>query len=289
MAEKIKNNRDLFLKFSFMYFLAHILKVLGIDEEIEEIMPTEMISFKKIGRRKIFDNFLDFHVVTKSEKILIFEFKKNPLTKKDLKQAFEYYDRFHCQKKADVKLIIILLSKDGKIKEYTKLDITYHPQIIKTKKINKQKPLSSIRDKLQHNKKLTEEEISLLITLPLFDIKESEADITEEICGYVKFKRHCIPENLYGKMVLAMFLNIEEYVDEEKKEKLLEMINMAEAYQGVISEIRNEARNDGLNEGRNQGRKSIISRLLKKYSVDEVAELLEMKSSEILSIINKVD
>ena len=293
MAEKIKNNRDLFLKFSFMYFLAHILKVLGIDEEIEEIMPTEMISFKKIGRRKIFDSVLDFHVVTKSEKILIFELKKNPLTKKDLKQAFEYCDRLHCQKKADVKLIIILLSKDGKIREYTKLDITYHPQIIKTKKINKQKPLSSIRDKLQHNKKLTEEEISLLITLPLFDIKESEADITEEICGYIKLKRHCIPENLYDEMVLAMFLNIEEYVDEEKKEKLLEMINMAESYQGVISEIRNEARNDGINEGRNQGRdegkKSIISRLLKKYSVEEVAELLEMKSSEILNIINKVD
>ena len=216
MAEKIKNNRDLFLKFSFMYFLAHILKVLGIDEEIKEIMPTEMISFKKIGRRKIFDNFLDFHVVTKSEKILIFEFKKNPLTKKDLKQAFEYYDRLHCQKKADVKLIIILLSRGGKIREYTKLDITYHPQIIKTKKINKQKPLSTIRDKLQHNKKLTEEEISLLITLPLFDIKEGEADITEEICGYIKLKRHCIPENLYDEMVLAMFLNIEEYVDEEK-------------------------------------------------------------------------
>ena len=209
MAEKIKNNRDLFLKFSFMYFLAHILKVLGIDEEIEEIMPTEMISFKKIGRRKIFDSFLDFHVVTKSEKILIFEFKKNPLTKKDLKQAFEYYDRLHCQKKADVKLIIILLSRGGKIMEYTKLDITYHPQIIKTKKINKQKPLSTIRDKLQHNKKLTEEEISLLITLPLFDIKEGEADITEEICGYIKLKRHCIPENLYDEMVLAMFLNIE--------------------------------------------------------------------------------
>ena len=60
---------------------------------------------------------------------------------------------------------------------------------------------------------------------------------------------------------------------------------MAEAYQGVISEIRN----DGINQGRDEGKKSIISRLLKKYSVDEVAELLEMKSSEILNIINKVD
>ena len=90
---------------------------------------------------------------------------------------------------------------------------------------------------------------------------------------------------MYDKMVFTMFFNIEEYVDEEKREKLLEMINMAEAYRGVIAEIKNEARI----EGRNEGKKSIISRLLKKHSVDEVADILEMKSSEILSIINKVD
>ena len=57
---------------------------------------------------------------------------------------------------------------------------------------------------------------------------------------------------------------------------------MAEAYQGVISEIRN----DGINQGRNEGRKCIISRLLKKYSVDEVAEILEMKPSEIEYMLN---
>ena len=48
---------------------------------------------------------------------------------------------------------------------------------------------------------------------------------------------HCIPENLYDGMVFAMFLNIEEYVDEEKKEKLLEMINMAEAYHKVEMKV----------------------------------------------------
>ena len=64
------------------------------------------------------------------------------------------------------------------------------------------------------------------------------------------------------------------------------MINMAEAYPGVISEIRNEARNDGINEGRNEGRKCIITRLLKKLSVDDVAEILEMKPSEIEDMLN---
>ena len=285
MAEKIKSNRDQFLKFSFMYFLSHILRVLEIDEEIDEIMPTEQITFSKIGKRKIFDSFLDFHVVTKSGKILIFEFKKNPLTKNDLKQAFEYYDRLHCKEKADVKLIIILLSRGGKIKEYTKMDITYRPEIIKTKKINKQKPLSTIRYKLQYNNKLTEEECSLLITLPLFDINESEADITEEICGYIRDKKRCIPKHMYDNMVLAMYLNIKEYVGDEKEEEFLEMINMAEAYHGIISEIKKE----GWNDGWNGGEKNIIIRLLKNHSLKEVSDLLEMESSEILDIINRVD
>ena len=37
--------------------------------------------------------------------------------------------------------------KQGKIEEYTELDVTYHPRITKTKKINKQKDLKIIRDK----------------------------------------------------------------------------------------------------------------------------------------------
>ena len=285
MSENIKNNRDRFLKFCFMYFLEHILKVLGIDEEIEDIMPSEHITFKKIGKRKIFDSFLDFHVVTKSGKILIFEFKKNPLTKKDLKQAYEYYDRLHCKEKADIKLIIILLSRYGKIKEYTNLDITFHPQIIKTKKINKQKPLNMIRDKLQNDKKLTEEESSLLVTLPLFDIKESEADITEEICNYIKHKKHCVSEDILEKMTLAMYLNIEEYVDDEKREELLEMINMAEAYRGLIAEIRDDGKNKWINEGE----RNIIMRMLNDYSLEEVAKFLSMTPSEISNKIKKVD
>jgi hypothetical protein len=276
-----------------MYFLVHILKVLGIEEEIVEILPSEKITFKKIGKRKIFDNFLDFQVLTKSGKILIFEFKKNPLTKNDLKQAYEYYDRTHCREKSDVKLILIVLSAKGKITEYTKLDITYPPQIIKTKKINKQKDLSIIRDKLEHDKELTMTECSLLIALPLFELKESEAEITEEICRYIVGKKHCISKDIIDEMTMAMYLNIIEYVDDERQEELLEMINMAETYQGVIAQIKNEGktqwinkgRNDGITEGINKGERNIIIRLLETHTIEEVATLLGMETSEILNKI----
>ena len=71
--ENVKN-RDLFLKMCFMYFLIHILKVFGIDEEIEDVLPTELITLKRIENFKIFDFLHDFKVITKSGKIIIFEF-----------------------------------------------------------------------------------------------------------------------------------------------------------------------------------------------------------------------
>ena len=78
---------------------------MGIDEEITEILSTEEITFEKLPKIKLFDNFLDFQVLTKSGKIMIFEFKKGPLRKSDLKQSYEYFCRIHCKKKSDVKLM----------------------------------------------------------------------------------------------------------------------------------------------------------------------------------------
>ena len=81
MSIEEKKNRDLFLKMCFMYFLMHILNVLGIDEEIEDILPTELITLKRKDKIKIFDDLHDFRAITKSGKIIIFEFKKKYASK----------------------------------------------------------------------------------------------------------------------------------------------------------------------------------------------------------------
>lgn len=47
MSVESERNRDIFLKFAFIYFLNHILTVLGIGDEIVDMLPTEMISYKK--------------------------------------------------------------------------------------------------------------------------------------------------------------------------------------------------------------------------------------------------
>ena len=75
-----------------------------------------------------------------------------------------------------------------------------------------------------------------------------------------------------------MIFQIIEYVEEEKRDELLEMINMAEKVQGIIAQIKNE--------GRSEGRQEIISRLLKNHGIEEVARLLGMKTSEILKMVD---
>jgi hypothetical protein len=248
--------------------------VLGIDEEIKEVLPTEMISFKLEKRPKLFDNFFDFRVLNESGKILIFEFKKDTLRKTDLQQAYNYYDRVHCKKNESVELILIVISKFGKIMEYNDSQVTFRPKIIKTKKENKQKDLNDIRYKFENNKRLTLDECSLLIALPLFELDVSEAEVVEEVCGYLGDKEDLISDEVSDEITVAMYLNIIEYIDGKvEQDRLLEMINMDEKYEGLIAQIRND------------GERNIISRLLKKHSIGEVASLLDMGEGEIEKII----
>ena len=123
--------------------------------------------------------------------------------------------------------------------------------------------------------------------------RKSESEITEEICTYIKNKKHCIPQEIIDEITLAMYLNIIEYVESDKQEGLLEMINMAQTYQGVIAQIKNEGKdewtNRGMKKGINKGERNIILRLLKNHTFEEVAKLLEIKETELSNILNKVD
>jgi hypothetical protein len=249
--------------------------VLGISEEIIDILPNEELNFKKLSKQKVFNNFLDFKALTKSGKILIFEFKKSSLRKKDMKQVFDYYINEFTNTDRVVELILIVLSDKGRIKEYSEVQLTFTPEVIKTKKINKQKDLKIIRKKFMHNKILSITECSLLIALPLFDIDESESEIVEEICNYIKYKKNCIPEVKFDEITIAMYLNILEYIEQDRQEELLEMIGMAEKIEGLVEKIEN------------RGRKDIINRLLTHYSLEDVSNILEIDTKEILHIIKK--
>ena len=218
---------------------------------------------------------------------MIFEFKKYALRSDDLKQAYNYYQRVYCKNNKDLQLIIITISNKGKIREYTHFDLTFHPRIIQTKKINKEKDLKCILDKFESNKKLTFTESSLLVALPLFETGVGEDVLVEKVCECIKDKSDCIPSEILDEIIVAMYLNIVEYVDSDKHDELLEMIDMEEKCEGIIAQIRNEGKEEWMNECINKGEKGIIESLLETFTVDAVAKLIHKEKSEILEILKQ--
>ena len=82
---------------------------------------------------------------------------------------------------------------------------------------------------------------------------------------------------------MGLYLGIVGYVDEEKQDDLMEMINMTTVYKGAVEELQKEAaRNAEIN-----GKRSIISLLLENSSYSQVAKQLEMTESEVRRIMRR--
>ena len=134
-----------------------------------------------------------------------------------------------------------------------------------------------------------------MVALPLFETGVDEDVLVEKVCECIKDKSDCIPSEILDEIIVAMYLNIVEYVDSDKHDELLEMIDMEEKCEGIIAQIRNEGKEEWMNEGKekwmnegiNKGEKGIIESLLETFTVDAVAKLIHKEKSEILEILKQ--
>ena len=142
--------------------------------------------------------------------------------------------------------------------------------------INKQEDLKRIRNKFINNRKLSSFDCSLIIAFPIFETGESETEIVEEMCLNIKNKKHCIPDDELDKLVVGMYLNIVEYIDINRQEELMEMINLKEETQGIVAQLRNEGFNKGRLETLDEIKKSQLDFLLKSHSIEEISDFFGM-------------
>ena len=297
MAAEHNTNRDLHFKVSFMYLVMFILEFFDIDEEIVEILPTEEITIKAGKKVSLFHDFNDMKLLTRSGKILLFEFKKYNVLTADLKQLYEYWSRLSCKYEQEIIPFLITISKKGSINFYKNKILKFFPPIFRTKLHNQEKYLNMIRDKLNNNKHLTLKESAFLSIAPIFEVGCDEGELVEEICHYIKNKKEYINSKVYEGLIIGMYLNIIEYVDEDKQENLMEMIDLMPTLTGEFGKIRQDARDEGLTQGLNQGltqgltqgrvegAKKIIVPLLEVHSIEELSGILDMSVSEIREIL----
>ena len=76
-----------------------------------------------------------------------------------------------------------------------------------------------------------------------------------------------------------MYLNILEYIDEEKQEELMEMIGLAEKIKGVIAQIEKN--------GEKNGERNIINRLIENFTSEDDTEKIIISKATLLNMMQK--
>ena len=173
-------NRNYYFEFIFKCYITFLLKIIGINEEVDKVLSTSLISIDRGENPSLFHNIMDYPVLTKSGKILLFEFKKGVLRTSDFKQLYDYVSKIKRKENREVIPILITIPNKGVINGCFVNFGIFLPMVVKTKSYNKCKDLSIIRYKIENKMNLTTEECSLFVTLPLLETGEDEAKLTGE-------------------------------------------------------------------------------------------------------------
>lgn len=218
--KKIKN-RDEYIKICELNYANTFLEVIGYNEEIDRLLPTEIIN------SKLENKFTDIRGLTKSGKIIIIEGQTDVLREPDLERYYGYFKDTFCDFLKEVKFIIACFSEGKNQRRFNaEENVCFKPIVIELKRIDGSKYLSKLIAKFKNNKELNHRDCAILVHLPLFKLPISEKEYVREICGYIK-KYPCIPEEEKSTIIPAMYLNIHYFIDDEyEQEKLLEAINM---------------------------------------------------------------
>ena len=209
MSDIETKNRNYFFEFIFKCYITFLLKIIGINEEVDNVLSTSLISIDRGENPSLFHNIMDYPVLTKSGKILLFEFKKGILRTADFKQLYDH--------------------------------------------------VSKIKRK-----------------------ENREAKLTEELCDYIIHYSSLFPSDELENVIIAMFFNIVEYIDEDKQQNLMEAINMETAFYCLEDEIEKR----GIDKGRDEGRK-LFARIFEKSSFSQIAEYLDIDEGELREFMGK--
>ena len=231
--KKIKN-RDEYIKICELNYANTLLEVLNINEEIERILPTEIIN------NTLDNKFTDIRALTKSGKIMIIEGQTEILKDPDLLRYYGYFKDTFCDYSQEIIFIIACLKKGNTKKRLVaEENICFKPTVVEFKNIDGSQYLNKLRLKIKQQEELTHRDCAILVHLPLFDLPISEKEYVREICGYIK-EHDCIPQQEKNTIIPAMYLNIGYFIEREyEQEKLLEAINMLKYCEnGLDREIR---------------------------------------------------
>ena len=221
LTRKIYQTSDISFKYAIAVLNKHLHKYLKLKDHYVVSYPTEVIT--RDMRNLRMDSL--YKTNTRLNNI---ESQSTQVGMKEMRRFADY--RIFAEYIYNLPVeTIVLMTVDPKnsLKEYkiSETDII-RPIYIYFPKEEVIKRFKNVTDKIENNETLTEEETLDIAFLPLFAAKENSQEITEKMCRLIKKHDHIDYELKREISFILQIMVFKYFEDSEKREELLEVINM---------------------------------------------------------------
>ena len=247
------------------------------DLDVKIIAPAET----EITNINIKTNAMDYLFYIENGEYLHFEFQTTK--KNDDLSRFLFYDAsLYYKSKKRITTIVVYSSE---IKDViTKLDcgtIKYDIKSFYMSSFDGDSKLKNIKDKVDNNIELTEQDIMTLSFIPLMSTEKSKSEITLESIEIAKNIHNNKEKNNCLMLLYALF---DKFGDDISKKRFKEVVSMTD----VGRMIYEEGREEGLEKGIEKGKTDLLIRqLIKKFKIvpDEYKKKLTTLSQDTIEVI----
>lgn len=246
------------------------------DLDVKIIAPAET----EITNINIKTNAMDYLFYIENGEYLHFEFQTTK--KNDDLSRFLFYDAsLYYKSKKRITTIVVYSSE---IKDViTKLDcgtIKYDIKSFYMSSFDGDSKLKNIKDKVDNNIELTEQDIMTLSFIPLMSTEKSKSEITLESIEIAKNIHNNKEKNNCLMLLYALF---DKFGDDSSKKRFKEVVSMTDVGRMIYEEGLEKGREEGLE----KGKEMLIKQLIKKFKIvpDEYKKKLMTLSQDTIEVI----
>lgn len=273
---------DMSFKYSQMKLTQRLHEWLGLKGKYSATYPTEVITkdmenLRMDGLYKVIEDML-----------VNLEAQSTPVKEKELKRFWKY--RVWCEQTYGLPVLTVIIctadpDKCLKYLEITESDIIKPLYIFFSEK-EVSKKYNNLMNKINNNEKLSDLEALDIAFLPLIAPSKKASRITEEMCEILKNDKN-IDKNLKIDIAFILQLMIFKNIDDpQKREKLLEMIDMAHIDNDMCRLVR-EFYGDEIDEKVDEKVNEKEAEIKERLEV-EMKERLEKENKHVKSVKTKI-
>ncbi|GCD12545.1 DUF4351 domain-containing protein [Clostridium tagluense] len=250
--EKIE---DSVLKSAMDFFQQNAVDFFGINTKIIAPAQTELKDIK------INTNFMDYTFYTEDGNYLHFEFQTTN-RQEDIRRFMFYDASLHYKGNRKIRTVVVYSSDIKKVENYIDAgSIKYNMEAYYMNNIDGDEKYNYLKNKIDNNEELTNEEILSLTFIPLMKGKLTR---TERTIRSIELADKINISDSKLKCLTMLYALLEKFGDAESKKKFKEVFNMTEIGKMILEDGIAKGMEKGMEKGIEKGRKEGKAQLLLK-------------------------